>query len=202
MATNPLPFAPLDRWSAVGFAGHHTRRSAERPDTADLRHATMLSGFVEARAPARRSLVPPDSDRVATRSRFGLEARGYWLRPGADASAFAATVALRVAVRPGGRLVPFGMAGVGAYSARFQKSLDGVPEFYRARLIVPQTFSSATFTDPVLSVGGGADVWISRHVALRPEVNMLLVMTRSDVRAVPAYGLQLVFHFDANETIR
>ena len=171
---------------------------------ANLQHATMLSGFVGA-APAGSTLAPAAGGAIGWQlvPRFGLEARGYWLQPGAASNAFAATVALRVALRPGARLAPFGMAGVGLYNARFDTTIDGVPEFYRGRLTAaPAALPGAIFTDPVVSFGGGADLRLSRHVALRPEANVLLVTTRSAVRAVPVYGIQLVFHFESTQVIR
>jgi hypothetical protein len=67
----------------------------------NLQHATMLSGFVGA-APAGSTLAPAAGGAIGWQlvPRFGLEARGYWLQPGAASNAFAATVALRVRFDP------------------------------------------------------------------------------------------------------
>jgi hypothetical protein len=41
-------------------------------------------------------------------------------------------------------------------------------------------------------------VFLARHLALRPEVTVLVVTTRDDARAVPVYGLHLAYHFESH----
>jgi hypothetical protein len=59
-------------------------------------------------------------------------------------------------------------------------------------------FDERTFDDFVIAPGGGIDVFLANHVALRPEITLLLVTTRSDIRMVPVYGVHLAYHFESH----
>ena len=59
-------------------------------------------------------------------------------------------------------------------------------------------FQGRTFDDFVVALGGGVDVFLASHLALRPEVTVLLVTTRSDIRTVPVYGVHLAYHFESH----
>jgi hypothetical protein len=75
--------------------------------------------------------------------------------------------------------------------------LTGVPGFYRRRMAPDATpFSRRTFDDFAVAFGGGVDVFVVRHLALRPEVTVLLATTRSHTRALPVWGVQLAYHFE------
>ena len=126
--------------------------------------------------------------------RFAVEGRGIWLRAGVGQEAFAATLSGRAAWRPGEVFVPFAAAGVGLHYARFDSEATVIPDFYRERMSalgLPHAF-----TDFALSFGGGADVFLTPHLSLRPEVMVLLAMTTSDARATTIYGVQLAYHFE------
>jgi opacity protein-like surface antigen len=182
-------------WMAVLMSA--TTAQAQTSSTIDWGQGTTLSGFAGAAS------VTGDTDAAAGVSlgweitpRFGLEGRGVWLRAGDTEDAFAATLAARVAIRPARPFVPFASAGVGMYRASFDTA-SGLPEFYRNRLSAGAV-GGQTFTDFALTFGGGADFFVTRHLALRPEVNVLLVMTQSDVRAVTVYGAQIAYHFESH----
>jgi len=55
---------------------------------------------------------------------------------------------------------------------------------------------SRAFQDFLVTMGGGVNVFLSKHVALRPEANVLLVTDWSDTRRVGVFGVQLVYHID------
>jgi hypothetical protein len=125
-----------------------------------------------------------------------------WLDAGSGADAFAALLGARfplLATRP---VVPFASAGVGVYRATFDAASSGVPTFYQRRMMGmmsgPGQFASRAFDDFAVALGGGADIFLAGHLALRPDVTVLLVTTRSDTRAVPVYGLQLAYHFESD----
>jgi hypothetical protein len=52
------------------------------------------------------------------------------------------------------------------------------------------------FDDFVVAVGGGADLFLKRHLALRPDVRVLLVRRNSDTHAVAMAGISLAYHFE------
>jgi hypothetical protein len=130
---------------------------------------------------------------------FTLEGRGIWLAAGPRADAFTALLGARMPLLPARQMVPFVSAGVGVYRATFEAAQTGIPPFYRRRMMsgLPD-FPVRTFDDFVVALGGGADVFLARHLALRPDVTVLLITTRSDRRVVPVYGMQLAYHFESH----
>jgi hypothetical protein len=62
----------------------------------------------------------------------------------------------------------------------------------------PDGARTETFQDFLVTVGGGVNVFVSSHLALRPEANLMLVTTSSDVRPLAVYGLQIVYHFETH----
>jgi hypothetical protein len=71
-----------------------------------------------------------------------------------------------------------------------------MPSFYRHRARAIDAFDGRTFSDFVVALGGGVDLFAAGHLAVRPEVTVLLVTTRADTRAVPVYGINLAYHFE------
>lgn len=130
--------------------------------------------------------------------RLTIDGSGVWEAPRRGASAFSGLLGVRVNVTPPAPAVPFVSAGVGLYRASFDTDAADVPSFYRRRLtgsgLGPAR--SQTFDDFVFTVGGGVDLFLRRHVALRPDVRVLLVRGNSDTRAVAVYGVHLAFHFE------
>jgi hypothetical protein len=56
--------------------------------------------------------------------------------------------------------------------------------------------SRQVFDDFAVAIDGGVDVFVVRHLALRPVVTVLLATTRTDTRALPVWGLQVAYHFE------
>jgi hypothetical protein len=114
---------------------------------------------------------------------------------GAFAAAFGAPMAFESA-RP---IRPFASAGIGFYRATFEAAGSGtMPRFYRGRMAEFGRVSH-TFEDFLVTIGAGTELFLSRHVALRPELTVLLVTARSDARAVPLFGVHMVYHFESHE---
>jgi hypothetical protein len=107
---------------------------------------------------------------------FTIEGRGFWLDEGPNADAFAAVLGVRVPLLTRRVVVPFVASGAGLYLSRFE--------------------TGATFEDFALSFTGGADVYLSQHLALRPELTVLVVTETSSARTVPVFGAQLAYHFE------
>jgi hypothetical protein len=169
---------------------------AQTTSATDWRHGTTLAGFAGAAS------ASSDTDAAAGLSlgwevtpRFGVEGRGIWFRAGANQDAFAAALAARVALKPGRPVVPFASAGVGLFHAGFEANATDVPGFYASRM-TSRGIRGETFNDFALSFGGGVDLFVTRHWAVRPEVTVLLATTRTDVHATTVYGAQLAYHFE------
>ena len=170
------------------------RSQTATPD--EWRRGTTLAGFVGA---ASKS---PDTGVAAGAAvgweltpHFTLEGRGVWLDAGDRANAFAALFGARIPLMPARPVVPVLSGSVGVHRATFDTSA-GMPPFYQRRIRGDVSgLASRTFHDFVAAVGGGVDIALARHLALRPDVTVLLVKARSETRALPVYGVQLAYHF-------
>jgi len=130
--------------------------------------------------------------------RFGVEASGSWLEWGHEAHGFDAAMRALVPLRLSRSIAPFAAAGVGLHRAWFQVADPQMPEFYRRRIEEqPDAFGvTATFTDPSLVVGGGVNLFLSRQVAVRPEVDATIIMRDGQTRVLPTVRIHLAYHFE------
>lgn len=166
--------------------------------SSDWQHGTTLSGFAGV-----------SMDGEQTGSAFGgaigweltprvaIEGSAAWLDRGVDAQALSAALKLRAALFGRDRVSPFVTAGIGAYRASYSHMSEDIPAFHRARMAGPGPVGqSATFTDPALVFGGGVRFFVSRHIALRPDVESMLVLRDSRHYFVTTAALQIAFHFE------
>jgi hypothetical protein len=129
---------------------------------------------------------------------FTLEGSGLWTA-GTDVDTFSALFGTRVNVLSPRAAVPFVSAGVGVHRAMVDVGRTGVPAFYMRRMGMSSGRGvrlEETFDDFVVALGGGVDVYLKRHVALRPDVRVLLVRSNTGTRPVTVYGVQLAYHFE------
>lgn len=164
----------------------------------DWRHGTTLTGFVGTRA-ASSDVNPAAGVGLGwelTR-RLSFEGRGNWFGVNDGPSDFAATLAAQVALLRPRTVVPFVSAGVGMYRATVNSASTDVPDFYRLRMS-PDLPGNHTFQDFLVTVGGGVNVFVTGHLALRPEANLMLVTTTNDAHRVAMYGVQIVYHFESH----
>jgi hypothetical protein len=166
--------------------------------THDWRHGTTLAGFAGAATPSSDAgMAAGAALGWEMTPHFTLEGRGIWLDGGRRADAFAALLGARVPLLPARSVVPFLSGAVGMHRATFKSSFESIPRFYTRRMTQePARFQSRTFDDFVVGLGGGTDIFLARHLALRPEVTVLLVTARSDTHTVPIYGVHLAYHFE------
>jgi hypothetical protein len=173
-------------------------RASAQTAPMDWRHGTILSGFAGIQATS--SDVSPAAGVglgwEVTR-RLSFEGRGTWFNVNEGPSDFTATLATHVALLRPRRAVPFVSAGVGMYRATVNSAWADLPDFYRLRLS-PDAPGNHTFQDFLMTFGGGVNVFVGSHLALRPEANLMLVTTTNDARPVGMYGLQVVYHFEAH----
>jgi hypothetical protein len=179
----------------VGVAPNAWSQSA----AADWHRGTTLAGFFGAAS------ISSDTDAAAGLAlgweltpHFTIEGRGTWFDTGPRADAFAAVLGARVPLLPARPVVPFLSGGVGMYLATFDAAFSGMPEFYRRRLSGVTTLRGETFDDFAVAFGGGMDIFLARHLAVRPELTVLVVTGGSDRLAVPVYGVHLAYHFESH----
>lgn len=130
--------------------------------------------------------------------RLSIEASGAWLAWGHEAHGFDATLRALVPLRTERTVAPFVAAGVGLHRAWFQVADRNVPDFYRRRIDErPSDFGrTATFTDTAFVLGGGVNVFVRRHLTLRPEADATIAIHDSDTRTTAAVRVQVTYHFE------
>lgn len=134
---------------------------------------------------------------------FAIEGSGYWLDRGSGADAFAAALKVQVGLMVPHRAVPFLAAGVGLYHASFGPTADPVPDFYRQRM--PAATSpgvTSTFTDPSFVVGGGVNIFVTPQIAIRPDVESMIVRRDSQNYVVTAVAVHFTYHFEGHPVTR
>ncbi len=105
---------------------------------------------------------------------FGIEGSGAWLTRGDDEDAFAADIKAMAGYANLSGIVPFVSAGFGMY-------------------LVPRP---TAVTEPSFVVGGGVNFHVSRHVAIRPEIEARIVPADAGTFTVTAFVVRLAYHFE------
>jgi hypothetical protein len=175
-------------------------RASAQTRPMDWRHGTTLAGFIGTES-ASSDTSPAAGVGVGweVTRRLSFEGRGTWFRVNDGPSDFAATLAAHVALLTPRPVVPFVSAGVGMYRATVNSASAVVPDFYRLRMSPDLVgVSNQTFQDFVMTFGGGVNVFVTGHLALRPEANLMLVTTTNDARPVAMFGVQFVYHFESH----
>jgi hypothetical protein len=160
----------------------------------EWQRGTTLAGFVGA-STASSETRPAAGTALGWEitPHFTLEGRGAWLPGDSGSTDFFAWLGAILPLRPAETFVPFASAGIGMYRATVEAASEDVPAFYRDRMSAHRE----VFEDFMLSVGGGADVFVTPHIAIRPEVSLLVVTSGSDARALAVYGVQVAYHFES-----
>jgi hypothetical protein len=126
---------------------------------------------------------------------FSVESRAAWLGDGAGASGFGAVFGVRTSLPPR-RVVPFLSMSAGVYRAVFDGSAP-LPTCYRGRAASAGAGLGVrhVFNDLAYAAGIGADLFLGRRVALRPEASVLLVRVDGRTHPIWVVGAQLAYHF-------
>jgi hypothetical protein len=139
---------------------------------------------------------------------LALEGQGAWFDRGARAEAYMANAGVLANLVPRGRpAVPYLAAGAGVYRASFEVpfvaggwSVDWMPRFYARRMAMMPfrpavAFEARTFTDPVVTMGGGVRVTLAAHFELRPDARALVVLDGGNSHTIGVFGLNVGYRF-------
>jgi hypothetical protein len=133
----------------------------------------------------------------------GVEARGTWFDRGAATGAFGADLTLQAGLTRPQTIVPFVAAGLGFYRAWFDSGAQNVPGFYGRRMMAgpagafgPGGGARQSFTDPSFVVGAGVNWYVTRHVAIRPDVGATIVRHGGAGHTVTTFSVRLAYHFE------
>ena len=186
-------------WGAVLAALALSAPAAGQPPTESHQwsHGTTINGFLGGAVDGSASgLAAGGAVGWEITPRVALEGSASWFDRGLGADAFAASLKAQVTLARPLAAEPFLQAGVGLYRASFDPMRSEIPAFYQHRMGNGRSVHSSRFTDPTLVFGGGANVFLSRHVAIRPDVETILVMRHARVHVVTALAVHLAVHFE------
>jgi outer membrane protein with beta-barrel domain len=132
--------------------------------------------------------------------RLAIEGSGYWIERGTGASSFAAALKLQTGLTAPHVAVPFLEAGVGLFRASFEPTATAVPDFYRRRMLgaTAEVGATDTFTDPSFVVGGGINIFVTPHIAIRPDVETMIVRRDAQTYVVTAAAVHVAYHFESH----
>jgi hypothetical protein len=144
------------------------------------------------------------STRVATGAAVGwevlphltIDGSGIWTVPHRNASTFTALLGARVNLTPPHVVVPFASGGVGFNRATFDSATSKMPDFYGRRVTGTGLRTQYAFDDFAYTAGAGFDVFLRRHIALRPDVRLVFITNGGNTRTVAFYGMHLAYHFE------
>ena len=183
---------------AAGWPAYSAAQEVVRPG--EWSRGTTLSGFAGLATDGDRS--GPVIGGVAgyeITPRLTIEASGSWLEFGDGVDAFAGAIKLRARLSGQRTVDPFVLGGVGFYRASFDRPSSVAPGFYRNRLRAPGTgLGDTSFTDPAVVVGAGVNFFVTRHFALRPDVESFIVFRDGRSLAVTSLSLHAVFHIESH----
>ena len=191
------------RWQTLGWLATVALLSASIEAFAqssrgiEWQTGTTLGGFVGANGTAADT-APAAGTALGWEltPHFTIEGRGTWLRHDQGLTDFSASINALVPVLRPGSVVPFALAGFGMYGATVDSRSSDLPAFYRDR--IPPNEGRPVFEDLLLTFGGGIDVFLTSHLALRPEVTMYVITTRDDRLTKAVYGVHLAYRFEAH----
>lgn len=128
---------------------------------------------------------------------LAIEGSMGWIdRPGDKTNAYNAGLKAQVSLPGLGTVAPFLSGGFGLYHASFGPGSE-MPEFYSLRVTnEPGLRRVNTFTDPAFIFGGGVNVYLSRHLAIRPDVEVNLVRAESRNHFVTGVSVRFAYHFE------
>jgi hypothetical protein len=134
---------------------------------------------------------------------FALEGSGARLDRPDGAGAFAADLKALVCPQGAHAIVPFVEGGVGLYRASFDLSRGVLPDFYRGRITGNASIAgtTVTFTDPSFVLGAGVNLFVTRHIAIRPDIDVKIVRRHSQSYAVTAVAVHLAYHFEEHPLV-
>ena len=183
---------------AAGMPAYGAAQEVVRPG--EWSRGTTLSGFAGMATDGDHS--GPVIGGVAgyeITPRLTIEGSGSWLEFGDGVDAFAGAIKLRARLSGQRTVDPFVLGGVGFYRASFDRASSVAPGFYRNRLRAPGTaLGDTSFTDPAVVVGAGVNFFVTRHFALRPDVESFIVFRDGRSLAVTSLSLHAVFHIESH----
>jgi hypothetical protein len=183
--------------ACCAMSGSAWAQSAIR--TGEWSHGTELNGFAGVAADSTNS-GPALGGAVGWQvmPAFAIEGSGTWTEFGEGTNAFGGSLKARMRLFGRRSVDPFVQGGIGMYRATFGPAATRIPDFYRRRMSDPMQIDAfgETFTDPTVIAGGGVNIFLTRHLAIRPDVEATFVLRSGHSHVVTTVALHAVFNFE------
>ena len=184
----------------LALAGVAAAQTIDRPAPVVMfQHGSTINLFTgAATTPSMAAAIGGAGVGWELTPRFAIEGSGQWLDWNSSRRGFGASLAAQLGVAGTRKLMPFVSGGVGLYHAEFDNPyLGGIPAFYARRLTNgAMTGSIARFTDPTVVFGGGINTFVSRHWALRPDVQEVAVLRDAQAYWMTTFAFHVAYHFE------
>ena len=180
-------------FAALAVPASAQRQAAPAPEPDDWSHGTILTAIgglgtdtsdpgLAAGGAIRRELAP----------RVAIEGSALWLDDAAGADGFNAALKVRAGFRQTG-VSPFVEGGVGLYHVSTTAGPETMPAFYSHRMVSATNGTTVTqsFTIPSFHIGAGINVFLSRHIALEPAVEAIIVTADSQSYTLTSVTIRL-----------
>jgi hypothetical protein len=168
-------------------------------------HATTLNVFTGvASEPAAGSAMAGGSIGWQLTRTMAIEGSGSWINGGDNTDWFAGAVKLQTTVGQVSGAVPFVEAGIGLYRASFNANRTDMPEFYGRRMgtALRDGMMMRTFTDPSVVFGAGISMAATRHIAIRPAIELTTVLRNNHSFVTVGAVVRLAYRFEDHPVTR
>ncbi len=129
---------------------------------------------------------------------MAIEGTGAWIDNQSSPTWFTAAMKFQARLAPAGGTNPYLEGGIGLCRSSFDVGDMNVPAFYRKRMVdTPGALTmSHTFTDPTFAFGGGLNLIVTRHIAIRPAAEFTTVFRNRDTFTMMAGVVRVAYHFE------
>jgi len=184
---------------AVAFVAVSAVVSAQEPPANIWSHGTTLNLFAGAASePTKGALIAGGAVGWQLTPTMAIEGTGGWIDSQHSSSWFTAALKAQVRLAHARGINPYVEGGIGLCRATFDAGQANLPVFYRGRMSSPPGASlmNQTFTDPTFAFGGGLNIIATRHIAVRPAVEVGMAFRNSDTFTITAGVVRLAYHFE------
>lgn len=128
---------------------------------------------------------------------MAIEGTGGWIDSQSSSLWFTAALKAQARLAYAGGTNPYVEGGIGLCRATFDAGQPNVPTFYHQRMMeAPGAMMNHTFTDPTFAFGAGLNILVSRHVAVRPAVELTTVFRDRNTFTMTAGVVRVAYHFE------
>jgi outer membrane protein with beta-barrel domain len=177
--------------SALAFAQESTQNTWS--------HGTTLNLFAGASSePMKGAFTAGGAIGWQLTPTIAIEGTGGWIDSQSSSPWFTAALKAQARLAYAAGTNPYVEGGIGLCRATFDAGQANVPTFYHQRMMETPGASlmNHTFTDPTFAFGAGLNILVTRHVAIRPAVELTTVFRDRNTLTMTAGVVRLAYHFE------